>query len=252
MSRQPDDLLAGFFGSAIMLPLLAFATGGVFGNVGPNDANYAMGHFLATRPMSDSDIARATLWMAAKSVFLGWLTWAVAFAIACACVSAARGSALLKLPDDVGLWYFPATLLVPWIVAATFASLGMIGRSKHVLLMLCGAVAIILQIPMPTLLRLPPTERLIMHQMTIALIGGLLVAGSIWIFVAARRRQLIERHSIWAAAGAWATLTIAAIACWPANANPGLLAYFLAAGILTLSVVPVAAAPLAISLNRHR
>jgi hypothetical protein len=255
-SRQADDLLAGFFGSAIILPLLAFAAGGVFGNLGPNDANYGMGHFLATRPISNSDMARATLWMTAKSVFLGWLIWAVACAIACACVAAAGGSALLnaflKSPDDISWWYFPATLLVPWMVAATFTALGMLGRSKPVLLMLCGAVAIVLQIPMASILRLPTAERLIMQQTTIAVIGCLLIVGSIWIFIAARHRKLIEWQTIWVAAGVWAILTFAAIACWPAHASPGLLAYFLAAGILTLSVVPVAAAPLAISLNRHR
>jgi hypothetical protein len=77
------------------------------------------------------------------------------------------------------------------------------------------------------------------------------VAGA-FAFVAARRRRLIQLPTVWAAVGTWIVATVLLACFLPTYAQPRLLAYLLIAALVTLLVTPIAAAPLAISVNRHR
>jgi hypothetical protein len=90
-SRDPQDLILASMGAGGALWMIGFIGGITFGNTGRNDADFAMGSFLATRPMADADLARAILKTAAASVFTAWLIWAAAAAVVCA-VCALTGS----------------------------------------------------------------------------------------------------------------------------------------------------------------
>jgi hypothetical protein len=250
--RQPENLVQGFFGGGAMLAFFGFIAGIVFGNTGPNDANYVMGHFLATRPISDTEAARAILLTAAKSVVLAWAIWALAFALACCCIAAGGYSAAIRFPENVGWWYFPATLIGPWMVASTLIYLGLFGSPKYVLQLLCGVAAALLIIAISSKFLLKPTAQLLLEQTFFVLIGsGLIIAGGL-VFVIARRRRLIQSPTVWVAACVWIVSTIAFAILWRAHAEPRILGYLLIAAFATLLVAPIAAAPLALSVNRHR
>jgi len=70
VSRNPDELIEGLGGSTVMLFLLSFICGLLIGRLGPNDSDSSMGQFLATRPMTDTQMARITLGTVALSVLL--------------------------------------------------------------------------------------------------------------------------------------------------------------------------------------
>ncbi len=77
-SRDPLALMGGVVAGGGILSLLGFVGGVLVGNCGPNDANYEMGQFLATRPMMSSDMARTLLKTAGLSTLMAWTAWAVA------------------------------------------------------------------------------------------------------------------------------------------------------------------------------
>ncbi len=251
-SRQAVDLLVGFFGGAFILPMIAFAAGGVLGGVDPNDSKYSIGHFLATRPISDADLARAILRTAAQSVLLGWAIWALACAIACGCVAANGQADLLPLRPDGRWWYFPATLILPWVVASMVLSLGLLGRPKLVFQILFGIIGISVIVPVASKMLLDPAGMLLLGQIVATALGVSLLVFSAAILQTARRRGLVERPIIWAAAAVWLAAILAFVIFRPATPEPRLIGDILGAGVLTLVVVPFAAAPLAVSVNRHR
>jgi hypothetical protein len=250
--RQPENLVQGFFGGGAMLAFFGFIAGIVFGNTGPNDADYVMGHFLATRPISDTDAARAILLTAAKSVLLAWAIWALAFALACCCIAASGYSAAIKFPENIGWWYFPATLLGPWMVASTLIYLGLLGSTKYVLQFLCGVAGAALIMAISSKFLLKPAAQWLLEQAFFAFVGsGLIIAGGL-AFVIARRRRLIQSPTVWIAAFVWIASTIALATLWRTHADPRLIGYLLIAACAALLVAPIAAAPLALSINRHR
>jgi hypothetical protein len=251
-SRRAEDLFLGFLGGGGMLWLVGVVGGLAMGNVGPNDSDFAMGHFLATRPMTDADMARTTLRTAANSVLLAWFVWAAAFLIACIVLMAARVWPAVEVPEGANWWYLPATLLGPWIVAGTLTSIGLAGRSKLVLQLLCGLAAAFIGVMLISELALPREARWVLQRTLVAIVGGSLLLGTGWLFLAARRRGLIQAPTVWAATGVWAVAAVLLVLQWPLKEEPQLSAYPLFAGVLALAVAPLAAAPLALSWNRHR
>lgn len=251
--RQPENLVQGFFGGAIVLSILGFISGLAFGNVGPNDASYEMGQFIATRPTTDTDTARAIFQTAAKSVILAWAIWALAFAVACACIATAGSVTAIHFPkDDIGWWYFPVTFVGCWIVTSTIACVLLFGHSKYILQFLCALAAAIIVVSVSSKFLLKPAAHTLLGQTITALLSSALVIAGLVAFLAARRRRLIEMPTVWAAACTWIVATVFLAYFLPNYAQPRPLGYLLVAALVTLLVTPVAAAPLALSVNRHR
>src|SRR5262249_39593771 len=111
MNRNPTALFEGFLAGGAILALGCFLGGFLFGNVGPNDADPQMGHFLGTRPITSVEFSRIILKAMAKSVLFAWVIWIVAFGLLYAILLALRVNFRAVLPEQVGWWYFPATLL---------------------------------------------------------------------------------------------------------------------------------------------
>lgn len=250
--RQAEKLVEGLFFVGFMLTWLGFIAGLAFGNIGPNDANFEMGSFLATRPTSDTDTARAILLTGAKSVAIAWSFWALAFALVCGGIAAAGSAQAIRFPDKIGWWYFPATLLGPWIVLSALTCLGLFGRLKFILQVLCSIFATIFVVALSSKFLLSRQSMGILAQgVTGLLVGGLVIASAA-AFVTARRRGLIQSHTAWAAACVWIVATILLAYLVPSHFEPRLYAYLYIAATVTLLVMPIATAPLAISINRHR
>ncbi|MGH7138000.1 MAG: hypothetical protein ACREHD_19800, partial [Pirellulales bacterium] len=110
VSRNGTDLLHGLLVGGGLLLVAALLGGILTGNCGPDDANYEMGSFLATRPITTIDMARTILKTALKSVLMAWLIWAAAF-LAVYLIVWATQNHRPALPRELGWWYFPATLI---------------------------------------------------------------------------------------------------------------------------------------------
>ena len=84
------------------------------------------------------------------------------------------------------------------------------------------------------------------------IIGTGFLLGTAWAFFAARRRYLIASRTLCLGLGLWLILCISVGLMWLSRAEPGLSTIVLVMGLLSLSVAPLATAPLALAWNRHR
>jgi hypothetical protein len=249
--REALSLFTGFLGGGVVLQLLGCLAGVLFGNVGQSDDNHAMGHFRATRPISDADAARAILETAAKSVLLAWSIWASAFAVVYFFIWLIGSKDAIQLPE-ASWWLFPATLFGPWIATGSIASIVLLGGSKYAFRIMLSLIMSVVAIMLVSKFVLTPAARLFVQQTSFAILGSALVVICIWSFVAARRRGFIQTPTIWAAAMVWTAATVLTAIRWPALVDSGAVRIVLIAGIASLIVTPLAAAPLALSANRHR
>jgi hypothetical protein len=178
------------------------------------------------------------------------LIWAVAFAAVCI-VGAITGSFTADELRKVNWLLYPASLLGPWIVAATLISILLCGRGKIAVIVFSGLTATMIAAAFATTLLSPQLKTLLWQ--TLLVLGPLivLIAGPV-LFATARRRGLVGSAVAWASATFWFVTATAVILFWPAGMPFTFSAFLLTAASLALAVLPFAAAPLAIAANRHR
>ena len=86
--------------------------------------------------------------------------------------------------------------------------------------------------------------------------GVIFILGTVWAFVAARRRSLIGSPTVWAAMVLWGALCALAMLFWSQHRNEHWISpspvFVYLIGLLALVVFPLAAAPLALVWNRNR
>jgi hypothetical protein len=252
VSRRAEELVVGFLGGGYVQLLIAFVAGLYMGNVGPSDSDFRMGHFLATRPMSDADMGRSMLKTAAKSVLLAWSIWALAFAIALGAVLAVGAGNRMLLPPGFHWAFFPTLLLGSWIIAGMFMSFFLLCAEKYFPRVVFTLVAILVfSVLIPKFL-LSAETRLLLMRVSVALFSTAILVGTLWAFNMARKRMLIPGPVQWAVASCWLAAVVVGVLAWPAHAQPSWIGYLLLAAVLALVATPLAAVPLALSWNRHR
>ena len=158
-------------------------------------------------------------------------------------------------PTDMHLqhawWYFLATLIGPWTVASLGASLGLIGNEKLLMQIITGTIGVLLVGVMFGSLGLSESGREAFRRFAAVCVGLGFFAATIWMIYSARRSSLIESPTIVAGFCTWLLLSASVIvvatrngATWPA--------VVFGCGAAALTVAPIAAAPLAIAMNRTR
>ena len=252
ISRNIQELIGGLIAGGGLLGVAGFVGGFLLGNTGPTDAAYEMGQFLATRPLGTTQMARTILKTAAYSVLLAWTLWAVAYAAVRFAFVLAGSAPLHDIPQVLGWWYFPVTLLSPWIVAGVLTSLGLTGRSTLIAKIFCGLFTLWIALTLFAKFALTEQARLQLSVLLTAAIGLAFVLATIWIFVAAHRRSLIESLTVCLAVVVWVAASIVVAVTWSPSSIHSLAIYAMIVGLLALTVVPFAAAPLALSWNRNR
>jgi hypothetical protein len=250
--RDAEALFIAFLLGGGMLWLLGFIGGILFGNAGPRDDKYEMGHFLATRPISNSDLSQAILRTAAKSIVTTWLIWAASFLIVSGLIWLFGAGSKLTIPPEFNWLYFAGTLFGPWIVAGIFMSLGLMGRPKIIVLLACIVPGVVIVTTIIAKFFLTPEAQTVLSQAVAFMGTAALVIVAIWVFIKANQRGLIQPRTLWTAAAVWAVTTLGLALAWPLEAKPYLLGYSLVAALVALTIVPIAAVPLALSWNRHR
>lgn len=250
-NRQLKDLFEGFAAGGAMLMLIGFL--GLFlGNVGSNDTTFEMGHFLATRPLTNTEISRTILKVLARSVLIAWVIWAVPFLILYAILDVRQAVPAVEVLQDFGWWYFPATLLGSWTVVSVLAAISMAGRTQLLAQLICGLLGGFIGLATFRCFALPASAWLPFDRGVGVTIAALLLLGTLWAFVAARRHSLIGMPMVVAAASAWTVLSGLIVLDWTLHPDRPWLAGVLAVSFAALVVAPLAGAPLALAWNRNR
>jgi hypothetical protein len=249
--RELEDLFEGFVAGGAMLSLIGFI-GLALGIAGPNDESFEMGHFFATRPLTNTAISRTLLKVLAKSVLIAWTIWAVPFVVLTAVLFAKGAIPSVETLNDWGWWYFPATLLGCWTVASVFASIGMTGRPALLPQLVSGGFAVFIGLKLFSKFALPAENQLMFDRGVGVAVGALLATVTIWAFVAARRRGLIGTPTIAVALSVSGVLSGLIALDWMLHPARPLMLGVMAIGVVSLVVAPLATAPLALAWNRNR
>ncbi len=250
--RELQDLFEGFVVGGAMLTIMGFLGFGL-GTVGPNDQTFEMGHFLATRPLTNTEMSRILLKVMAKSVLIAWTIWAVPFVILTAILFFAKSAIpSVEILNNWGWWYFPATLLGCWTVMSVLASLSMTGRSTLLAQLVLGLFALFIGLGLFYNYALPVESRQNFNRGVGVVVGVVIVLGTVWAFVSARRRSLIGSPTVASAFSVWAVLGGLIVLDWVRHPARPLTLGVMVVCLAALVVVPLAAAPLALTWNRNR
>jgi hypothetical protein len=239
--RKPEDLVEGFVAGGGLLSALALVGGVIFGNTGPNDANFEMGNFLGTRPMRTEDMSRTILKAAALSVLFAWAIWAAAFLSLVAYLFVTNTLPQPLFPGGVQWWYFPATLLGCWTVLALATSGGLMGELKWFGLLYAGLMCFFVAEVVFSKFVLSHAAQAQVFYGTVTTCGVLFVLGTVWAFAAALRRSLIGRPT-----------TCIVLLEWSRHPVEQFPVYLFVIGLMAAAVAPLATAPLALTWNRNR
>jgi hypothetical protein len=254
-NRNPQDLFAGATNAGVPLLVGGVIIGLVFGNAGPSEGKLEMGHFAGTRPMTSSEMSRTMLKVAGISVLVSWAIWAAALLALYAILLLANVVPKPALPAELGWWYLPLTLLGTWLALSFVATIGQTGRPILLGVLFCGVPALTVGITLVSHWLLTPEARSMLDGIVAMLFGSAFALGTIWAFVAARRRSFIALPTVWAAMCGWAALCVSLVLILSQHRvePPFPLPFFaLVLGLCALVVFPVAAAPLALAWNRNR
>ncbi len=249
-SRKPADMMEALVAGGGILSAIGMLGGILVGNMGPTDSSYEMGSFLGTRPLTDRDLSTTTLKVLAKSVLYSWFIWAVAFGVAASIQWFSGDLMNSQVFRDLRWWYLPLTLLGAWIANSVIASLSLTGHSSLWVKTACVVFACYVAVML--------SSKLLDYQSRAWVLGGLMVvtgiaagAISIYLVVAARKNSLISPQFMILGASLWMALS-AVIITESLRSHIPLSAVVLLIGVASLAISPLAAAPLAVTWNRHR
>jgi hypothetical protein len=156
------------------------------------------------------------------------------------------------MPEYLGWWYFPAIALGAWTLLGLSTTVSFAGHSTLMAKLICGVLAAFFAVSMGSPLLLSPTAQRWFTAALAASLAATMMGGTAWAFVAALRRQFIAWPTLVASLAAWLAAVATLALKWPLVPGQPPLAFALIAGALALAVAPLAAAPLALSWNRHR
>jgi hypothetical protein len=249
-----------------LIPLFAVLGAG-FGKCGGSVRHPVCGSFLATRPMSDAALSYGMLACAFRSVLVTWLCWV---AVACAVGILLLTPEPINTPDTtiydmvtepapaLGWWasliWAALILLAMWTAVSFVTPLFMTGRGWFVALIYTTAIVGLVAYAYLTDWLAQNSLNGVIWWIHTALIAAVILL-TLLAFVVARWKRLLGWPEIALATGVWfAALVVLELALhlqggltW--NWYPGdfLLPFF-----AVLPAFSLAAAPLAISWNRHR
>ena len=253
-NRNLNDLWEGMFALGACLTILAIVAGLITGHSGRSDTDYDMGSFLATRPLTTTSLAHTLLKTCAASVLLAWLIWVVAYAGVYLLLRVVQSNPVSLLPGELSWWYYPLTLLGPWVAITLVASCGLTGRMlPFIVLSLTLFAGWVVLAVLGKFVLSQQQQELAQGSFLIAVATACMV-GTCAAFTAAWQRGLVGWPAIYVAGSAWLVLTAVGILTLTDRALPlqSLLVASIASAIFALAVAPLAAAPLALAWNRTR
>ncbi len=249
--RDVHKLTIHILVGGVVLSVSAMLAGIIIGNFGRADASIEMGHFLASRPMTNRELARVVLRVMIRANVSSWGIYLVFCAIiASILVATGNSQELLKGPLS-NWWCFPGILLIEWAITGVFASLYMTGRQQFLAWIICGGIATYLSVIAGSFMLNAESKQQLL-SLTQLVTGIVMVTVTGGVYYVAEFRKVISKREGAVAGMVW--LGLISITFCEVLKNPGgsnSLAILLA-GVGSLCLFPFAAAPFALSWNRHR
>ena len=144
--------------------------------------------------------------------------------------------------------YYPGTMLGPWLVTGTVATLCLTGRPKFI-------ASTVFLVPFSIVVvaivsdYLPHEPKELLKQSLIVVVSIAVLFGTPFLFAVAYSRELVSKPAAWVVM-VW--LAMVAIIVLLEFQRAGVMGLLLISAGLALTILPLAGAPLAISVNRHR
>ena len=131
-------------------------------------------------------------------------------------------------------------------------SIGLTGRAELFVKLLVGLAILFVLGPLIVRVAISPKAQQLFLQGAAATSGLAIVVGTVWAFVIARRRSLIRKSTVWLAVSIWTGfISMLVVEVIRQPQRPMLVAIFVT-GLATLTITPLATAPLAIAWSRNR
>ncbi len=209
-----------------------------------------LGHFLSTRPFTNSDFAKTCLRMTGRSLLITWAIWATMFVAWLFFADILHRLPKSVFPEPVGAWYLPLIVLGSWITMANLAAIGLSGRGTRLTFaFVSGIIGIaIAEVVIKQRCSNDVQQNLFQASIWIASIATLIVTPI--ACAKAYRRGLLSVKVLWILAAISAAIACLVIGL-EAKTLP-ILAYPMIMAFSALSILPFATIPLAITWNRHR
>ncbi|QDT54707.1 hypothetical protein Pan44_27420 [Caulifigura coniformis] len=246
--RNPVTLLRLATGSGVTVAVTAGLISAFGCRLGPTEANWSIGPFLGTRPITSSTLARCMIAVQLRSVAIATALWLAAFLAAYA----------INEPYDrlqQPTWLIITLIVCPWISTAVGATIALTGRAQVFGAVIVAALVAVFSFGITVQLAAPRDLRQQILSVgflgTVYLLSSATILGTILAFVVAKRRAMISSKTVMMAISV--AVLLAAIGAWGLLQNsPPVAVGFLVAAAVALAVSPWATSPLAIAWNRSR
>lgn len=250
-NRDLHALLEGLTAGGGLLSVAAMIGGLIMGNCGRADHDFQMASFQATRPITNTEMARTLLKAGICGVSLAWLIWLMAIGVFFLLHLLCRVPAP-PWPNRLAWWFFPAVFVGAWALFGFVTSVGLVGRARLFTYLVCGLLGGLTLLQSAVTFILPRPQQQTFWEVAITISAVIVIMASGWAFLAARRRKLIGWTTVYVAASLWLALSslVALTNMLHARERHALLAALVA--VCALAVAPLATAPLALAYNRHR
>jgi hypothetical protein len=251
-SRDARALYAGLSATGGLIAFSGLLIGFNLGQVGGREPDLQIGQFLATRPATSTDIARSILKCAAQGLVIVWTIWAASLLALGVLLRSIQVTFPLRLPEPLGWWYLPAMLVGAWAAMGLSIPITLAGRKRLLTATVFSTIFLLLGLILFSKFAFSREGQEQFFRGTLAVGGALLLLGTVWAFLAAKKRALISAPTLAVAASVWGLLCALVAVHGMSHPEEGVLTYFSGAGILALAVSPLATAPLALAWNRNR
>lgn len=253
-----DNMLQVLLALPLMHLLLIFPLlfGLMLGNSGNGQRKGEMKFVFATLPVTDGFLAKTILWNCGQMLAWAWGVWLIGlviiggFSYLSGYETEVKRAFVPEMPSIVETLPLLLLPLTSWTIAALVATVVSTGR----LWLFFTALVTIFTLG----LGLSMLQGIISPQLfEWIILGGAMLSGtlyilvSLWAFVAAYQRRHISSRDILLGTVFWIVTTLVVVLAWPLPQSQ-LVWLWHCLGCLALSVLPIAAMPLAVHWNRHR
>lgn len=251
-NRNAQELMNGFQAGGILLSVVGMLGGLIMGNCGQNDASFEMGNFLATRPLNTRALSRVVIKTLIRSSLMSWGIWLGVFGLAYLLVRAFGSDPDLQVLREWGWWYFPMTILGPWVIASLGAALGLSGRTLPIAVNMISFVALPVVGMVAAQIFLSRDMQQLAGRSLVSVASMIAILVTFVAYWLARRRRFIEPSALLTAGLVW-LLCCVPVAFQAAHHPDQIFPQYMAViAILALAVAPFSTIPLALNWNRVR
>lgn len=251
--RDLDTLIGGAVGGGWFLLAEALIAALVLGHLGTIDGRFDMRVFLATRPLTNQQIAHSLLKTAVRSVSTSYLLWIGVLLLTSGIASTLGHTAAAKQNLlHFGWFFYPGILFATWTITTVLACIGaanLTSNAVKISTVVCLLAAFVI---LGSVQDFRPNVRHAVNTGLMCALGLSSILITLKLYCQAIKLEFVRPRGVFYAAIAWiGMITLGYFGTEPRQ-ELRLGVYALILGATSLGVLPFAAMPIAIARNRTR